>query len=211
MLILDHLANRQMGFPSDLEKCIDVRKCIQILHLYEARSECKYFIAILLIISRWHVAGRMCDLLNYLLTIGESSSNNSTPHHNPLERRYEDNVETSQLEVAKKPALGEDGQPLSVPDIDQLFTLPFHTDELSRSPLHGLLDDLSQEVWKERTSQYALPRDLRYSSLGHISSSISNNGQEFVMLETGTVHPLRTLTDGLQTLRNASLNGPESL
>ncbi|KAJ7593052.1 fungal-specific transcription factor domain-containing protein [Mycena floridula] len=121
VLIMNHWRLAQSNHEDEYA---DVYKCINILRLYEAR---------------WQVAGRLCDLLEYLIHAGKK--NNIGKDLSSLKRPRDNNEDAPPIELTpRKYARMEDSV---MPDS---YSLPFYTEDLSSLPLHGF-DFSDSEQW----------------------------------------------------------------
>ncbi|KAJ7595717.1 fungal-specific transcription factor domain-containing protein [Mycena floridula] len=109
ILLLNHWSGRRLGLSSNPGKeYADVYKCLNVLRLYE---------------KRWQIAGRFCDVIEQLLNLGPEKSLPTTSTRSlKRSRDSEDEPQVPQTSTAAA---------------QELYNLPFSTNELGRLPVYG--------------------------------------------------------------------------
>ncbi|KAJ7292602.1 fungal-specific transcription factor domain-containing protein [Mycena rebaudengoi] len=127
--------SRKYRTSSDFDRATaDAQNCVRVLRLYE---------------RRWRVAGRKCDIISAMLSLGKYTANGPS-----LKRSRDVDPESpshdSTLFGERPPAppgsnvltIAQQIQELelSIQQTDNLFSLPLHTDELGRLPVYDSFD-----------------------------------------------------------------------
>ncbi|KAJ7172800.1 fungal-specific transcription factor domain-containing protein [Mycena crocata] len=146
------VGGRKSRTPEDFERATaDVQNCMRVLRLYE---------------RRWRAAGRKCDIISALLTIGKFTSSSSLKRP----RDGEDVIglsppsDASMDNRADRPIAGSlrvlsvvqqiQALELSIQETDHLFSLPLHTEELGRLPIYTSFDYDLQASLQPDNMQY---------------------------------------------------------
>ncbi|KIM80404.1 hypothetical protein PILCRDRAFT_789690 [Piloderma croceum F 1598] len=181
VLLLNIWGGKRSGIPTDpCKEMEDVHKCMQVLKTGE---------------KRWHSNGRIWDVLCELASVGDFPLPQPSPVSNNKRERDSDspisagsappssissesspgfpdgprNIAGSRRVTSKEsriPSAATNLTPMQQPDVSSTFSLPMHSDELARLPLHGQVAFSSNNPPMDATDEFW------YSTLGNTGATI---------------------------------------
>ncbi|KAL0564763.1 Gypsy retrotransposon integrase-like protein 1 [Marasmius crinis-equi] len=196
VLLLNIWSGRRSGLSSDPDKEMsDVHKCMSVLRKAE---------------TRWHLPGRMWDMLYELASVGELPLPKPSPtgtykrgrdSDSPLSHPSSEASPASGVRniagpkralSASTPGSAAGSSPASSSVPPQLFSLPVHSEDLGRLPVHGQL-------------KYASPADANRAQ-GTGTSHQPEEGGGYWFTETANHRPTADMGVGESFTEGLSIN-----